>query len=576
MNKYNSEHSALHAKEPQELLENAVSEAALELALLHQGLEQIDQGISIFDKSLKLVAANAQFTRLLDFPKTLGESGTRLKDIFRYNAQRGEYGPGDPETLMNDRLRLAHQQQAHCFQRTRPDGSVLEIRGNPIEDFGFVTTYTDITERVRSTEALQSSRQRFQDMACAASDWFWELDAKGCFTFISERFFTAVGIMPQEVLGRRRDDIADPLDLESETNKWKIYQQKLDDHQSFRDFEYRFRGAFGKVFHLRVSGVPVYDSHSKFVGYRGTGTDVTLLKEAQQALEVSEKRLASILESSIAGVCISHRTSDQVLFATPRLENLIGFDEGSLKNGIIRDLLYGEGQWEALVQQMYDEGPLINKDVRLRRKDGSLFWALVTLKRTQFESKECILTWVYDITELHENQEKLAYLANHDTLTGLSNRRHFEDHVTSALGRAQRNEKLGALIYFDLDNFKPVNDTYGHDFGDWLLKEAARRVKSGMRRNDLVCRLGGDEFVVLVQDLDDKKEVFTVADKILDWIKLPFFHESVQVKLTTSVGIAYFDGPNIDADTLIIMADRAMYRAKSEGKGTIRVSNPNT
>jgi len=95
-----------------------------------------------------------------------------------------------------------------------------------------------------------------------------------------------------------------------------------------------------------------------------------------------------------------------------------------------------------------------------------------------------------------------------------------------------------------------------------------------MRRNDLVCRLGGDEFVVLVQDLDKKAEVFTVADKILDWIKLPFFHRGIEVQLSTSVGIAYFDSADHDADTLIIMADKTMYQAKSEGKGTIRISNP--
>jgi len=348
MNRNPTRHSALHANEPQELLENATTEAALELALLHQGLEQLDQGISIFDKSLKLVAANAQFTQLLELPSTLGVNGTLLEEIFHYNAERGEYGPGDTDVLVHDRLRLARQQQVHCFQRTRPDGNVLEVRGNPIDDFGFVTTYTDITERVRSTEALQVSRQRFQDMAVAASDWFWELDSDGRFIFVSERFFTSVGIMPQEILGRFRDDIAEPIDLLTEPKKWQEYHHKLDNHQPFRDFEYKFKGGFDKTFHLRVSGVPVYDSHSKFVGYRGTGTDVTLLKEAQQALEASEQRVAAILESSIADVCISDCACDEILFATPRLESLMGYDSGTLKQGSISHLFIGEGSYNAM------------------------------------------------------------------------------------------------------------------------------------------------------------------------------------------------------------------------------------
>ena len=574
MNKPPPAQSALYAREPQELLENAEGEAALELLLIHHGLEQIDQGISIFDKSLKLVAANKRFTQLLDFPEAFGKNGTLLETIFRYNAERGEYGTGDVETQVQERLQLALKQQAHCFQRIRPDGTVLEVRGNPIENYGFVTTYTDITERVRSAEALRVSRQRFQDMACAASDWFWELDIDGRFTFISERFFTSVGIMPKDILGKFRNEIADPLDLEEEPEKWEAYQHKLRHQQSFRDFEYRFRGGANKIYHLRVSGVPVYDTDSCFTGYRGTGTDVTTLKETKQALEASEQRLTAILESSIAGVCISSRVSGDIIFATPRLAELLEYPLELLKQQSACCLFPGEDEWEKLIQQLDQDGQLVNQEMRMRRRDGAIFWGLVTLRTTRFESRESILTWVYDITELRENQEELARLANHDALTGLPNRRYFQEQVGSALARAQRNGKQGALIYFDLDNFKPVNDSYGHDYGDWLLKESARRVLSVMRKNDLVCRLGGDEFVVLVQDLEHRSEVTTIATKILDWINLPFFYQEKEVAISASVGIAYFDGSESDADTLIIMADRAMYQAKSEGKGSIRVSNP--
>jgi diguanylate cyclase (GGDEF)-like protein/PAS domain S-box-containing protein len=572
MKKANPMQSALYAKEPQELLENKDHDIALELLLIHQGLEQIDQGISIFDKSLRLVAANAHFTELLELPASLGKNGARLEDIFRFNAERGEYGPGDIETLVTNRINLALQQKPHCFQRVRPDGTVLEVRGTQIEDYGFVTTYTDITERVRSAEALRFSRQRFQDMACAASDWFWELDINGKFTFISERFFTAIGIMPNEILGKRRNEVAEPIDLQEEPEKWASYFEALKRHYPFRDFEYRFKGTDGKHYHLRVSGVPVYDGDAHFIGYRGTGTDITTLKETEQALEASEQRLATILQSSIAGVCISEQTSGMIQFSTPRLAELLHYSPDAFVQLHTDVLFAGEGLWTALITELNPEGQLLNRELRLRRKDGSLFWGLVTLKALCYENRACILTWIYDISELKSNQEELARLANHDALTGLPNRRHFQDQVNTALARARRNKKQGALIYFDLDNFKPVNDQLGHEYGDWLLKESARRIQSIMRKNDLICRLGGDEFVALIQDIDNPDEVIIIAQKILDWLDLPFFYQEQEVSISASIGIAFFDGSEQDADGLIIKADRAMYQAKSEGKGTIRTA----
>ncbi|MCW8944475.1 MAG: diguanylate cyclase [Sedimenticola sp.] len=561
--------SALYAKEPQELLENREHESALELLLIHQGLEQIDQGISIFNNALKLVAANARFTELLDFPTAFGKSGTTLETIFRYNAERGEYGPGDIDSLVQQRIELALQQKPHCFQRIRPDGTVLEVRGNQIEEYGFVTTYTDITERVRSAEALRFSRQRFQDMACAASDWFWELDANGKFTFISERFFTSVGILPNDILGKSRDEIAIPLDLQQEPEKWASYFEVINNRYPFRDFEYRFRGAKDKVYHLRVSGIPVYDGDDRFIGYRGTGTDVTLLKETEQALAASEKRLSTILESSIAGACISERKTGKILFSTPHLAELLHYTLDDLNSLHTNSLFIDEQTWTALISELRKEGQLINQESQLRRKNGTHFWGLVTLKTLTYENKACLLTWVYDISELKSNQEELARLANHDTLTGLPNRRHFQDQVSNALARAQRTGRQGALIYFDLDNFKPVNDQYGHDYGDWLLKESARRIQSIMRKNDLICRLGGDEFVALIQDIENLQEATIIAEKILDWLDLPFFYQEQEVSISASIGIVYFDGSEKDADSLIIKADRAMYQAKSEGKGRI-------
>ena len=120
-----------------------------QLQIVASAVDELDQAITVLDSDLRLVLSNRRLSEMLDIPEELRKPGTPLAAFFRYNAERGEYGPGDVEQLVEERLARAKQFQAHCFQRTRPDGHVIEVRGNPLPGGGFVTTYTDITERIR-------------------------------------------------------------------------------------------------------------------------------------------------------------------------------------------------------------------------------------------------------------------------------------------------------------------------------------------------------------------------------------------------------------------------------------------
>jgi diguanylate cyclase (GGDEF)-like protein len=172
------------------------------------------------------------------------------------------------------------------------------------------------------------------------------------------------------------------------------------------------------------------------------------------------------------------------------------------------------------------------------------------------------------LSKLIESRAELQHMAHHDALTGLPNRQLLADRMEQALARAQRNDGLIAVLFLDLDGFKPINDNMGHEAGDLILREISARMREAVRHEDTLARVGGDEFVILLSDLGvNAKEVAElVANKCLEIFRQPFEIRGQQCKLGTSIGIALGNG-NCDAEKLLIAADRAMYRAKEAGRG---------
>jgi Amt family ammonium transporter len=169
--------------------------------------------------------------------------------------------------------------------------------------------------------------------------------------------------------------------------------------------------------------------------------------------------------------------------------------------------------------------------------------------------------------------QKLNQMANYDALTGLVNRRFFFESIKRALSRANRNQSGGAVLYFDLDGFKAVNDNFGHEAGDQILKETAIRLAQCVRENDILSRLGGDEFALLIEDTKQPtKNSCQIADKIIQSIGEPFEYEGESLQIGISVGIATFDPDHqVNVKTLVGSADKAMYQAKLAGKGVYRL-----
>lgn len=241
---------------------------------------------------------------------------------------------------------------------------------------------------------------------------------------------------------------------------------------------------------------------------------------------------------------------DEAVGASTRLMDLRPLRNGSLK-----------AVWQALEQQGTWEG-----EMESRRKDGSLYpmRLSITTVRDEHGAIQNYIGLCQDITEQHKAQENIRRLAHHDYLTGLPNRAMLVERAAIELQGAQRYGHRPAILFIDLDRFKPINDQLGHEAGDAVLIEVARRLSERLRESDLICRQGGDEFVVLMPDHHSTEGLLRLAEKLLQAIEMPYEVAGQRMTLSASIGIATYPEGGETVDDLIRSADAAMYRAKAD------------
>lgn len=549
---------------------------------LREALEYIDQGITVFDGDLRLVICNRRFLEMMGYPQAMGTPGTTFEAFTRLNCERGEYGTGDVETLVRERVLLARRFQPHRFERTRPDGTVLEVIGRPLPQGGFITTYSDVTEQRRAAEAIRQARDeldaRVERRTTELEQRKRDLEEKSealrvTLEHMTQGITLADPELRMKVFNRRFLELMDfpeemtevgtpfaafirynaergeygPGDVESQIAERVELAQQMQPHK----FE-RVRPD-GTV--LEITGQPLPEG-----GFVTTYTDVTERYHSQA-------RLHAILDTSPSGAVIWRLSDQRIVYSNQRFATLCGRTVEDLLDTRILNRYRAPTEGERLIERFLGGDVIRDEEIEFRGPFGNSFWGLSTFERFEYQNEPCVLEWVYDFTELHEIRTTLEHLAQHDPLTGLANRRLLQEHLDRTLASAARRDVTVAVLFLDLDGFKQLNDRYGHDFGDWVLTEIASRMVSVLRRSDLAARIGGDEFAVVLDDLKDVDDIQLMANRLLEVISAPCERNDKRVELGASIGMALNAHKHSDAETLLRFADRAMYRAKREGKG---------
>jgi diguanylate cyclase (GGDEF)-like protein/PAS domain S-box-containing protein len=295
-------------------------------------------------------------------------------------------------------------------------------------------------------------------------------------------------------------------------------------------------------------------------------------------LKEREEWLGTILQSIGEGVVATDRKGC-VTFMNPVAEKLTGWGQQESIGRPLTSILHAvEEESGKLVRISIPEilsGQLrspVNGTVQIVNYQDKIPVEInTTLIRDGKDGASGLVLVLYDLTERKRYEETLRYNAVHDHLTGLPNRTLFFDRLSMALAQAQRESHLVAIIMLDLDEFKKVNDTHGHNAGDRLLQGVTERLTHMFRRSDTIARLGGDEFVLLLPDLPYAEVARNVAERIVHCFQKPFDVEGVQVATTASLGVSVFPGDGEDAETLIKNADIAMYRSKDDGRNRFSV-----
>jgi len=455
--------------------------------------------------------------------------------------------------------------------------SVSMVHDEEGEPLYFVSQIQNISERKRAEEALKESEQRFRSTFEDAPIGVALVglpssspDSATRYLRVNRTLCEMLGYAEEELLSMTSSDVTHPEDLEESRAR---AERLVEAGGSKYTIEKRYVRSDGRVVWAMLNVSLVRDSEGSPSHFVSQYQDVTQRKETEEALRRSEERYRNVVEEQTELVCrflpdltLTFANDAYCRYFEKSSEELVG---GRFLDDVREaDHAYYEEQ----LTRLNPESPTATVEERALTPGGLrwLHWADTAI----FDVDGRIVEYQSvgrDVTERREAEERLEYQAFYDPLTRLPNRALFMDRLDHALSRANRQESKVAVLFVDLDNFKVINDSLGHEAGDQLLVAVGERLKGCLRPEDTAARLGGDEFTILIEDVNNVNELTLIAERITEILQPPFALEVQELFVTISIGIAFSSSAEERSENLLRAADLAMYRAKQRGKARYEV-----
>jgi diguanylate cyclase (GGDEF)-like protein/PAS domain S-box-containing protein len=401
------------------------------------------------------------------------------------------------------------------------------------------------------------------------------VDPDGTLRYASPAFGRMLGYDPEEVVGKMNvldhvhpDDLPHVLEeTEKALSVGGVATNRV---------EYRFRHKDGSWRWVESAGTYLLDD-PQVKGVVVQTRDITERKRTEEALREAEERFRRSFDDAAIGMALVG-TDGRFLRTNRSLCDILGYREVELLGKTFQDITHPDdldADLDQVRRMLVGEIRTYQMEKRYFHKEGQVVWTLLSVSLVHDEEGEPLyfVSQIQDISERKGLEERLQHRAFHDFLTNLPNRQLFMDRLGQALRRSGRRHNRVAVLFMDLDGFKVVNDSLGHQVGDLILTVVAQRLRSCLRPEDTLARFGGDEFVVLIEAVDDPAQAVRVAERITEELRRPFIMEGRDLHVIASIGISLGDARTHDADDLLREADTAMYRAKDDG-GNFRVFSP--
>lgn len=517
---------------------------------LHDAVDNLSEAFALFDKQERLVLFNRQYAKFYPWLKDWLLEGVSLQTL---------------RSVTGNRVRHLAM-EGTPMGRDCPQGQYLEnveekawylASNNLTSEGGMVCVRTDITESKRSEADLRKLGRALEQSPASVVI----TSIEGVIEYVNPKFEEISGYSAQEAIGQN------PRILKSGDKTQEDYKSMWDTLLAGKEW----RGIFhnkrkdGTIYWEAASISPLRDESDKITHFIAVKEDITAQKRAEDQLRMN----ATVFDTTSEGIMVTD-ADNLIKTVNPAFSRITGYEAEEvigrspklLSSGRHTDAFYKQ-LWSTVLHSGYWSGEIWN-----RRKDGSVFPEWLSIAAINGEDgviKEYVAVFS-DISKHKQDEEKIRYQANFDALTGLPNRSLLSDRLQQAILSADREHWKLALLFIDLDQFKVVNDTFGHVVGDELLQQVAERIRKSVREADTVARFGGDEFVVLMQDVNDLDAAAVVASKVIAEVTRSFKLYQREIYVGASVGITIYPDDAGTPDALLRNADMAMYQAKERGR----------
>ena len=527
-----------------------------ELAAINSDFESVyntlDFPILVFDTDLFLKRANGTALRAFDLPMSasgqhIGRLGLPdyLKDIDKRLLDA-------LNNLRKQQFPVEHDNRRYQIFVT----PVLNASGIPQS---VVLVAIDNTDLVEALQHIRESEERLRSIMDHSTSMVFLKDTAGCYEFANRSFLETFGIEQPQLIGKTDRQLFPHAlaDFLRQNDLQAMAKQEAVEATGHFDMD-------GRPLWLQAVSFPIFDHQGTVRAICTEATDTTLKRHAQEQLNLAAKVFdrageAIMITNAEGRIITVNEAFSQITGYS--VDEVIGRSPSLLRSGRHTKEFY-DTLWRSLTELGSWQGEIYN-----RRKNGEVYPEWLTINSVQDETGQVVnyVAIFSDISAIKTSQRRIEYMATHDELTALPNRSLFLDRLKHGISQARRQNKKLALLFIDLDNFKVINDSLGHDVGDLLLKEAAARLQQCVRGADTLARLGGDEFVALLHDID-LEITNNVAGRIIDYLAASFRIRDHSLYVSASIGISIFPNDGEDSGTLLKNADTAMYRAKERGR----------